>query len=319
MVVRSRAPLRVSFAGGGTDVPPFPESEGGLVPQRDDRPLRLRHACAARGPPDRRSQSLDLDAVARFALDDDPPSTASLDLVKAAIRKLAGRQPLGFDLFLHSSAPPGSGLGSSSAMMVALVGLLARAPAAAADRLRDRRARLHRSSARTSASRGGRQDQYAATFGGFNFIEFCGDARDRQPAAHRRDVGQRARATTCCSATPAAPAPSDHIIDDQTARYEAGELDALDGLRTQKELAVEMKDALLRGRPDRVRRPARPRPGSRRSGCRRRSRNRFIDEALRGGDARPARIGGKVTGRRRRRLHALLLRATTGSTGWPRR
>ena len=95
---------------------------------------------------------------------------------------------------------------------------------------------------------GGLQDQYAATFGGFNYIEFDAGRVVVNPLRIGRRGGAASSSTTCCSATPARPARSDRIIEDQTARYLAGDGDTLDGLRMQKQLAVEMKDALLRGR-----------------------------------------------------------------------
>src|SRR5205823_13382919 len=90
-----------------------------------------------------------------------------LDLVKAAILKMGGRDPRGFDLFLHSDAPPGSGLGASSAMIVALVGLLKEAQnlpltdyeiAELAYTIERKELGIH----------GGLHVQYASAFGAFN-------------------------------------------------------------------------------------------------------------------------------------------------------
>src|SRR4051794_3293428 len=117
---RAKAPLRLSFAGGGTDVPPFPEREGGLVLSATIN----RYAYGALAPRDDSRiavESADLGATADYADGDPLDYDGHLDLVKAAIRKL-GRG--GFDLFLHSGAPPGSGLGLSSTVIVTLIGLL---------------------------------------------------------------------------------------------------------------------------------------------------------------------------------------------------
>src|SRR6476646_4542770 len=117
---RAKSPLRVSFAGGGTDVPPFPEREGGLVLSATIN----RYAYGSLSPRDDGNigiQSVDFGLQVDYGVDDDLILDGRLDLVKAAILKL-GRG--GFDLFLHSNAPPGSGLGSSSAIMVTLIGLL---------------------------------------------------------------------------------------------------------------------------------------------------------------------------------------------------
>src|SRR6059058_4506115 len=118
--IRAKAPLRVSFAGGGTDVPPFPEREGGCVLSATInryaggtfRPRADGQICV---------DSLDFGLSVTYGAEDRLVYDGKLDLVKAAILKMGGRDTRGFDLFLHSDAPPGSGLGASSAMMVALV------------------------------------------------------------------------------------------------------------------------------------------------------------------------------------------------------
>src|SRR3990170_292361 len=81
------------------------------------------------------------------------------------------RQALGFDLFLHTNAPPGSGLGSSSAVIVSVVGLVAEHLGLdlSPHELAEMACRLEREDLGIP---GGLQDQYAATFGGFNYMEF---------------------------------------------------------------------------------------------------------------------------------------------------
>lgn len=242
-LLRARTPLRVSFAGGGTDVPPYPRENGGLVLSatinryaygtlsvREDRQIGI--------------QSLDLDAVASFALDDARPSGDRLDLIKAAIQKLAADSPTGFDLFLHSAAPPGSGLGSSSAIVVTLVGLLAdhmRIPLSPYEK-----ARLAYTVEREDLGlKGGTQDQYAAVFGGFNFIEFRADEVIVNPLRIPWETVQELEYNLLLCFT-GGTRVSDHIIDDQTERYRSRTGDTVNGLEMQKQLAVEMKDALLR-------------------------------------------------------------------------
>ena len=81
------------------------------------------------------------------------------------------KMPAGADLFIHSDAPPGSGLGSSSTMCVALVGVFSewlKMPMTSYE-MAELTYRIEREEL---AIAGGRQDQYAATFGGFNYIEF---------------------------------------------------------------------------------------------------------------------------------------------------
>src|SRR5204862_7967767 len=116
---RARAPLRLSFCGGGTDVSPYPEEHGGMVlsatinqyayaslrPRRDSR-LTL--------------PSLDYDVVAKYDHPRRMRFDGNLDLIKAVVRAFRPRR--GADLWVHSDAPPGSGLGSSSTLVVALIG-----------------------------------------------------------------------------------------------------------------------------------------------------------------------------------------------------
>jgi D-glycero-alpha-D-manno-heptose-7-phosphate kinase len=109
--------------------------------------------------------SLNLDTESEIVYD------GKLVLVKAAIGNLGGRDSTGFDLFLYSDAPPGSGLGSSSSLMVSLVGLLKefRSLALVDYEISHLAYQIEREQL---GIKGGMQDQYAATFGGFNFIEF---------------------------------------------------------------------------------------------------------------------------------------------------
>jgi D-glycero-alpha-D-manno-heptose-7-phosphate kinase len=95
--------------------------------------------------------------------------------------------------------------------------------------------------------KGGRQDQYAAAFGGFNFIELSGDRVVVNPLRVAPDtiLELEHNLLLCYTGT---TRQSDHIIEDQTARFEEGNADAVAGLHRQKELAVEMKNALLQRR-----------------------------------------------------------------------
>jgi D-glycero-alpha-D-manno-heptose-7-phosphate kinase len=245
MLIRAKAPLRVSFAGGGTDVPPFPETEGGLVLNatinryawgslhlREDDQISI--------------HSVDFGLSETFGTGDDFGFDGKLGLAKAAVRQFA--RGSGFDLLLHSNAPPGSGLGASSAMMVALIGALKEL-----ERLPMTDYELaelaHRIEREDLGIGGGRQDQYAATFGGFNFIEFDADRTVVNPLRIRDDVLLELEHNLLLVYT-GMTRQSDHIIDDQTSRFERREDDTVRGLREQKELATAMKNALLRGRLD---------------------------------------------------------------------
>jgi D-glycero-alpha-D-manno-heptose-7-phosphate kinase len=290
-LVRAKAPLRVSFAGGGTDVPPYPQREGGLVLSATIN----RYAHATLRPRDDRQVcvqsrdyglSLDFDVAGTFAYD------GKLDLVKAALSRFTDPLGRGFDLFLRAGAPPGSGLGSSSAVMVSLVGLLERHYHLAMTdyEIAQLAFQLEREDL---GIRGGLQDHYAATFGGFNFMEFEPDRVVVNPLRIDPDTVYELEHNMLLCYT-GRPRLSDGIIDDQVARYEDKEPETLDGLRAQKDLARAMKNALLRRQHDEFgvllgeawqqKRRMSPRIAT-----------PFIDEAYETACAHGA-LGGKVTG-----------------------
>jgi D-glycero-alpha-D-manno-heptose-7-phosphate kinase len=241
-VIHAKAPLRVSFAGGGTDVPPFPEQEGGLVMSATINRYAY-GALAPRGDSQIGLESVDFSMSLNYGAEDELIFDGRLDLAKAAIRRM-GRG--GYDLFLHSNAPPGSGLGSSSAVMVTLIGLLKEFHA---QPLTDYDvAQLAFDLERKDLGiRGGLQDQYAATFGGFNLIEFEADRVIVNPLRISADVVHELEHNMLLCYT-GKTRSSDHIIEHQTSRWTGGDEQALAGLRAGKELALAMKNALLQRR-----------------------------------------------------------------------
>jgi D-glycero-alpha-D-manno-heptose-7-phosphate kinase len=247
MLIRAKAPLRISFAGGGTDVPPFPAQEGGCVLSATiDRyawgTLRPRHDGAIC------IESLDFGVSLTYSSRSEMVLDGNMDLAKAAIARLTGAYDQGFDLFLHCDAPPGSGLGSSSAMMVALVGLLKEWKNLP---LTDYEvAELAHEVERVDLGiAGGMQDQYAATFGGVNYIEFLRDRVVVNSLKLSPDTINELEYNLLLVDTGKIRLSS-NIIADQVDRYERGETASVDALRELKRLTSEMKESLLRRRFD---------------------------------------------------------------------
>ncbi len=242
MLIRAKAPLRIGFAGGGTDVPPFPEREGGCVLSATIN----KYAYGTLQPTKDNQihiESVDFDLTLNFKTQDQLIYDGKLDLVKAAIKKLEGQNSTGFRLFLCSDAPPGSGLGSSSSLMVIVVGLL--------KELRNlpltdyEVAHLAYVIERKEVGiEGGLQDQYAATFGGCNFIEFQAKQVVVNPLKISQDIVNELEHNLLLCYT-GSTRLSAGIIEDQIKRYERGDEDNLVGLRRQKALAIEMKNLLL--------------------------------------------------------------------------
>ena len=242
---RARAPLRISLCGGGTDVSPYPEEHGGMVlsatvnqyayvslrPRRDSR-LTL--------------ASLDYDMVAKYDHPRRVRFDGQLDLIKAVVKALKVRG--GADLWTHSDAPPGSGLGSSSTMVVALIGCISawQGRPLSGYEVAELAYRIERVDLGMA---GGRQDQYAATFGGINFIEFHRDATVVNPLRIRADVLNELqyRLLLCYMGQ---TRQSARIIERQTESYREGNTQVVEALQRLKDETLEMKKALLLGDVD---------------------------------------------------------------------
>lgn len=236
--------MRITFAGGGTDVSPFPEREGGCVLNATIDNFAW-GSLRPRNDGENHIQSVDLGLSLSYKSGTQLALDGQLDLVKATLLKLGANDAHGFDVFLHSDAPPGSGLGSSSALIVALVGLVQEfknLPLTNYE-IADLAYIIER---KDLGIKGGLQDQYASTFGGFNFIEFQKDRVIVNPLRIRQDTLNELEHNLllCFTGT---TRQSDQIIADQTERYLTDDARTLEGLRTQKTLAIELKNLLLRG------------------------------------------------------------------------
>jgi D-glycero-alpha-D-manno-heptose-7-phosphate kinase len=242
MEVEACAPLRISFAGGGTDVPPYPATHGGAVLSATiSRSARAR--VRARPDHEYHVESLDLMARAAFA-PHELVFNGHLDLVKAVLRDLAPEG--GLDLTLATDAPPGSGLGSSSALVVAMLAAVGVAGGArwSPAELAQRAYQVERIDLKIE---GGMQDQYAAAFGGLNFIEFHGEedvtVRPLQvPAETVRELER-----SLLLAWSGRSRTDDGILRRQVDGVLGGSARSLESLEAMKALATAMRDALLRG------------------------------------------------------------------------
>jgi D-glycero-alpha-D-manno-heptose-7-phosphate kinase len=245
MIVRSKAPLRISFGGGGTDVPPYPEERGGVTLNTTIN--KYAYATVAPSTDGQiKVTSLDYDIVAKYRTEERLPYDGELDLVKATINAMGLEGPI--HLFLHSDAPPGSGLGSSSTVCVALVQAFKHylnQPLTDYE-IAQKAFDIERVDLAIS---GGLQDQYAATFGGFNFTEFHGDRVIVNPLRIRRDTLNELeyRLLLCYTGGTRLSA---NILDEQTASFVKKDQDVVDSLDYIKELAIRMKNSLLRNELD---------------------------------------------------------------------
>jgi D-glycero-alpha-D-manno-heptose-7-phosphate kinase len=246
MIIRSKTPLRISFAGGGTEVEPYLSERGGIVLSStidkyaysslrfiDDHQINV--------------TSLDYDIVSNYDAEELLLEDDKLNLVKAVIHRLNPKNNnQGLDIFLHSDAPPGSGLGSSSTVVVTLIGAFKHwlhLPLTNYE-IADMAYHIERTD---MGIKGGKQDQYAAAFGGFNFIEFYRDATIVNPLRVPSDILNELRYNLLLCYT-GKTRLSAHIIDSQVEGYVRRQQSVVHAMDELKHIAVELKNALLQGR-----------------------------------------------------------------------
>lgn len=192
-------------------------------------------------------RSLDYGDEVSYHIDDEvPPFNYQMDLAKGVIRRIAEagfRQ--GFDLFTHTECPPGSGLGASSTMVVALIGAFDAWMGLGLNRyeVADLAYQIERVDL---GIKGGKQDQYAAAFGGFNFIEFNGNHVLVNPLRIPAEWVSELEYSIILAYTGKSRFSSD-IIEDQIANYTQRHASPVEAMDQTKALAFEMKRLLLRG------------------------------------------------------------------------
>jgi D-glycero-alpha-D-manno-heptose-7-phosphate kinase len=246
VLIRARAPLRISFCGGGTDVSPYCDERGGMVLSATIN--RYATATVVPGGNSFTVRSIDYDQSVSYGVDDPFFYDGQLDLAKGVIDhfRREGKLSDGLEVTLHSDAPPGSGLGSSSAITVALVSAIAELLRLPIDdyQVADLAFQIERVEV---GIKGGKQDQYATTFGGFNLIEF-------HPGGTVLVVPLRLRSETLWElehrlvfAYVGGGHLSDQIIENQVRNYQTKRTESIHAMDRLKVLTQDMKRALLVG------------------------------------------------------------------------
>jgi len=249
MLIRSRAPLRLGLAGGGTDVSPYCDEFGGAI-------LNATigyYAYALIEPLDTgfvQIVSADQNQTDEFSSASGPTFDGNLDLLKHvhrfAVRKFNSGQPLSLRLTTHVDVPAGSGLGGSSTLVVAVLKAYAEWLSYPIDdyELAQSAYVIEREEA---GLQGGRQDQYAAAFGGFNFMEFGRNNRVLvNPLRIKEHVVSELEASILLFYTGASRASSE-IIAEQSRNVEMRNQVAVEAMHQIKQEALRMKESLLRG------------------------------------------------------------------------
>jgi D-glycero-alpha-D-manno-heptose-7-phosphate kinase len=247
-IYRARAPLRLGLAGGGTDLSPYSDLYGGVILNATiDRYAFASLVFRDDGMVSLRANDLGVEENHPAGL---LPVNSGLILHRAVynriVRQFFPERPPSIQLTTSIEAPAGSGLGSSSALVVAMVEVFREAynlPLGLYDvaHVAFEIERIELTLA------GGKQDQYAAAFGGINFIEFlAGDRVIVNPLRVGRAILAELESSivVCFSGQSRA---SDLIIRDQIRAAENPGGKALDGLHALKRDAFSMKQSLLNG------------------------------------------------------------------------
>lgn len=244
--LRARAPLRISFAGGGTDILPYAEERGGAVLNATITKFAYTSLFKEDGAGVTHT-SHDLNTTSEFNIESDiVESSNSLGLVEAAVRRFPPGN--GIRVVTRADAPPGCGLGSSSALVVSMVSLLKtwREEPITPYELADLSYEIERHDCGIA---GGMQDQYASVFGGISFTEFHGrEVFVNQLRIPPDTLAELEYRLILCFAGEARA--TGDIIFDQIQNYMKRKQNSVSALDELKDVATEMKAALLRGRTD---------------------------------------------------------------------
>lgn len=254
MIIRSKAPLRIGLAGGGTDVSPYSDIYGGAILNST---IDL-YAYASLEPlagENRIEFVIDgTDRSVSYSSAKELPHSEGFELFTGVYNRIVkqfGLEPLSFRLTSWIEAPQGSGLGTSSTIVVSLLGAFVEwlhLPLGKYDI-----AHLAYDIERVDLKMaGGKQDQYAATFGGINYLEFFGgDKVIVNPLQLKPEIANELEFNLLLYFT-ATQRLSASIIHEQVKNVNEKNEKSIDAMHKLKEQAQQMKEALLRGELSRI-------------------------------------------------------------------
>lgn len=184
IISKAKSPVRISFAGGGTDLTNYFSTEGGLVFNATIN--KFSHAVLEK----RKDKAIkvfsnDLNESFYYECIDDIAFDGTLDLIKAVLKLL--RPDFGFELYTYSDVPPGSGLGGSAVLLAAIIGTFNNFRENKFNDYEIAELAFHAERVELGLS-GGWQDQYATVFGGFNFMEFADNENIINPLRISNDI-----------------------------------------------------------------------------------------------------------------------------------
>lgn len=251
MIIRSKAPLRLGLAGGGTDVSPYSDMFGGAILNAT---INMYAYASIEPTSDGRIvfEMPDLDLTEEFPSTLVLPTDGPFALHKGVYNRIVKdfcNESLSFRMVTHVDVPAGSGLGTSSTLVVAILGAFVewqKLPMGEYD-IAHLAFLIERSDL---AMAGGKQDQYAATFGGINYMEFYKDDKVIVNPLRIRQRFQDELAHNLVLYYTKTSRVSAKIIETQTKNVLDGNETSLEAMHRLKEQSVWMKEAILKGEID---------------------------------------------------------------------
>jgi D-glycero-alpha-D-manno-heptose-7-phosphate kinase len=249
MEIRSRAPLRIGLAGGGTDLADYSSQFGGAV---FNATVNMYSYCTISPNAGRkihiiapdRSESLSMDMTGQIPLA--PPLILHRGVYNRIVRDFNHGQPLSFTMSTSSDAPAGSGLGTSSTMVVAILEAFNRLLGLGLDEY-EKAALAYDIERHDLGLAGGRQDQYAAVFGGFNLMEFKTDCTSVMNRLRLDDRTFYELESSLLLFYYGKSRDSGKIIEQQIRNTKEAKPKTLEAMHHLKQAAYDMKDAVLTG------------------------------------------------------------------------
>ena len=248
MLIRSKAPLRLGLAGGGTDIADYYNRFGGFVLNAT---VDMYAYCTIEPAETGKIEfyAADLNKNVSYIAKEKLEPSVDLPLHIGIYNRIISdyvKKPLSFKMTTYSDAPAGSGLGSSSTMVVAIIKAYEEwlnLPFGEYD-IAALACKIEREDINLA---GGKQDQYAATFGGFNFMEFYENERVIvNPLRLKRWIRNELESSLVLFYT-GVSRESANIIKEQIQHAKEGKNKSIESMHEMKKQAVLMKEALLKG------------------------------------------------------------------------
>jgi D-glycero-alpha-D-manno-heptose-7-phosphate kinase len=251
MIIRSKAPLRLGLAGGGTDVSPYSDIYGGAVlnatvslyayttiEPRTDNKIIIRSVD--------KNTTVELTSSPTLVID------GKLDLIKSVYNRVIKDYklpPQSFTITTYVDVPAGSGLGTSSTVVTAVLGAFTEWLKLPLDEY-DLARLAYEIERNDLGMAGGKQDQYAATFGGVNFMEFFDNGKVIVNPLRVKDQILNELSNNIILFYTKTSRISSKIIETQQHNVNTGSKKSVEAMHKIKDLAVRMKEAILKGELD---------------------------------------------------------------------